>query len=147
MADIAGAIAAIRSRLESAWATTPVGWPNEARPNVTDGSGLPAPWVYAEVVWSTAGIRGVGVPGSRVVIDDGLIMLTVFVPADEGTATAFTYAGQLGEIFRTAQFYDGEPGTAVRCQTPRVSGGDAGSDDGMWFAVTVTIPFEFWHLA
>lgn len=148
MADNAGAVAAIRSRLESAWAArTPIAWPNEKRPKVTDAQGKPAPWVYAEVSWTDAGIRGVGVPGRHVTIDDGLIMLTVYVPDGEGTDAALTLAGQLGEIFRTSRFYDGEPGCCVRCWTPRISGGDAGSDDGMWFAVTATIPFEFWHLA
>lgn len=125
----------------------PIGWPNEARPDVIDVNGNPAPWAYAEVMSTGADIRGVGVPGDHVVVEDGIIMLTVFVPDGEGTATAFGLAGQLGEIFRVQQFYDAEPGVCIRTWTPRISGGDSGSDDGMWFAVSVSIPFQFWRRA
>lgn len=124
----------------------PIGWPNEGRPDIS-GNGKPAPWAYAEVVGSGAEIRGVGVPGDHVVVEDGLIMITVYVPAGEGAAGGFETAGQLGEIFRVKQFYDAEPGVCIRTWTPRISGGDSGSDDGMWFAVTVTIPFQFWRRA
>lgn len=148
MANFAGAVAAIRSRLAGLRPVElPIGWPNEGRPDVIDVGGNPAPWAYAEVVGTGAEIRGVGVPGDHVVVEDGLIMLTVFVPDGEGTGAAYALAGQLGEIFRVQQFYDAEPGVCIRSWTPRISGGDAGSDDGMWFAVTVTIPFQFWRRA
>lgn len=148
MADFAGAVAAISARLETMKpAGLPIAWPNQPRPEVVDGNGLPIAWAYAEVTGTTSRIHGVGVPGDHVVVDDGLIIATVFVPDGGGTAQAFTLAGQIGEIFRVKQFYDAEPGVCVRTWTPRISGGDAGSDDGMWFAVAVTIPFEFWRRA
>jgi hypothetical protein len=148
MADFAGAVAAIRSLLSAGRPVEmPIVWPNERRPDITDADGKPAPWAYAEVASTQANIRGVGVPGDHVVIEDGLIILTVFVPDGEGDAIGFSLAGTLGEIFRVKQFYDSEPGTCVRSWTPSIGGGDAGSDDGMWFSVTVTIPFEFWRRA
>ncbi|KFC73198.1 hypothetical protein FG93_01942 [Bosea sp. LC85] len=148
MADFAGAVAAIRLRLEGVWNNaTPIAWPNEKRPIVTDADGKPAAWVYAEVTGTDSGIRGVGKPGAHVIIDDGLIELTAFVPADTGTAEAFTNATALGEIFRTKQFYDADPGACIRTWSPRVGGADASADSGMWVGVTVTIPFEFWRIA
>ena len=148
MANFAGAVAAIRSRVAAMRPVElPIGWPNEARPDVIDANGNPAPWAYAEVSSTGAEIRGVGVPGDHVVVEEGVIMMTVFVPDGEGTATAYGLAGQLGEIFRVQQFYDAEPGVCIRTWTPRISGGDSGSDDGMWFAVSVSIPFQFWRRA
>lgn len=148
MADFAGAKAAIRERLETAWASrTPLAWPNSAKPDPVDGQGRPIPWAYVEITGTDAGIHGVGEPGNHVVIDDGLITATVFGPADEGDDVATSLAVEIGEIFRVKQFYDAEPGTCVRTWTPRMTGGDSGSDDGMWFGVSVIIPFQFWHRA
>lgn len=148
MADFAGAAAAIEARLESSKpAGLLVAWPNRKRPKATDEQGLPIAWAYAEVVGTGAEIRGIGVPGDHVVVEDGLIMVTVYVPAGEGTALGFALAGQIGEIFRAKEFFQDGPGVCVRSWTPRISGGGAGDDNGMWFAVVVTIPFEFWRRA
>lgn len=148
MADFAGAAAAIESRLEAQKpAGLPIAWPNRPRPDVVDGGGKPVPWAYAEVIGTGAEIRGVGIPGDHVVVEDGLIMITVYVPDGEGTAPGFALAGQIGEIFRVKEFFQDGPGVCVRSWTPRISGGGAGDDNGMWFAVVVTIPFEFWRRA
>lgn len=148
MADFAGAVDAILTRLEANKPPgLPIALPNRAKPETVDADGNPVAWAYAEVLGTTAGIRGVGVPGDHVVVDDGLIMVTVFVPDGEGAGPGFALAGQIGEIFRAREFYEPSPGVCVRSWTPRITGGGAGDDNGMWFAVTVTIPFEFWRRA
>ena len=71
MADIAGALAAIEERFDAAWTATPKGFENGAAPVVIDAEGITLPWVYFEAYAIDADIRGVGRPGSNVVIDDG----------------------------------------------------------------------------
>jgi hypothetical protein len=146
MPDYAGAVAAIKARVAANWTTTPVGWGNDANePTKFDGSGDPSAWVYGEVINTSSDIEGVGKPGSQTWRYDGLIYLHVFVPVSSGTVTAFQYAVSLGEIFRGALFYDNGVGDFVRSWSPRVDGGDSGSDDGLWWRVTATIPFQYWH--
>ena len=148
MADFAGAAAAIRTLIE---AGKPDGldlaWPNEASP-LDDSSILQSPaWAMVEVVGTDAGIRGIGKPGEHVVVEDGLVFATVFVQSGMGVTAAFQLAGQLGEILRVKEFYAEGPGVCVRTWTPRISAGGSRSEDGAWFGVSVTIPFEFWRRA
>ncbi len=150
MADWAGACAAIEQRLSANWSTTPIGLENGAEPAMQDGSGLLTPWAFCEIESDDANIRGIGKPGSHVVVEDGAIVITVFVPLGTDRSTARTYAGQIGEIFRVKEFYNSEPGCCVRTWTPRVGRGEetvSENPKGKWWAVPVTIPFEFIHLA
>jgi hypothetical protein len=147
MADFAGAVAAIKARLEANWATTPIGYPNGDPAATRDASGNPQAWVLAEIVGAANTIHAAGKAGSVVYVQDGLIHAHVFVPKGSGDATARTHAVALGEIFRGKLFYDDvTPGHYVRSWAPRIDGGGDGSDDGLWFRVTATIPFEYWHL-
>lgn len=148
---LAGALAAIETRLAGSWTTTPITYPNTPPPDpwppVRDSSNTLAPWVYAEIDCDNAEIRAFGTPQNQTIIDEGVIRLTVFVPKDEGRADARAYCVTLGEIFRQKQFYDSEAGVCVRSLTPRIDGGIAVSDDGNWFTMTVSIDFEFYHRA
>src|SRR4051794_25181820 len=100
MASFAGAVAAIRARLTAMRPVElPIAYPNEADPDFTNANGELAPWLFAEVSGAGSNIRGVGVPGDHVVVDDGLIILHVMVPTGTGSADAFAIAGDLGEIF------------------------------------------------
>ena len=146
MADFAGAVAAIKARLAANWATTPIAYVNEGEPVTRNAAtGAPEPWVLAEIVGTASTIHGTGRPGDRVWLYDGLIHAHVFVPKGSGAATALAHAVALGDIFRNAQFYADTPGHAVRCWAPRIDGGGDGDDDGLWFRVTMTCPFEYWH--
>lgn len=148
MASHEEALAAIRSRLMALRPVDlPVGWPNEVKPATTDSSGNPIPWAYAEVAWTSSTIVGVGVPGDQVWVDDGLIIATVYMPDGEGDSIPTRIAKEIGSGFRVKQFYDAEPGVCIRSWAPRLGDGGRGSDNGMWFAVSVTIPFEFWYRA
>lgn len=114
-----------------------------------DDGGVPqtAAWALIEVLGTDAQIRGVGLPGSHVVVEDGIVLASVFVQSGTGTAEAFRLAGLVGEVLRVKEFYATEPGVCVRTWTPRISAGGARSENGAWFGVTVTVPFEFWRRA
>lgn len=149
MADYAGAKAAIEARLSANWTTTRI-----AVVNVTPDDPWPpkdvndqlVPYALIEVVNTASDIVGFGTPGSQTWRYLGLIHCHVFVPVNSGTDLATQYAVAIGELFRAKQLYDAvSPGCFVRSWSPRVDGGGDGSDDGVWFRVTATIPFEYWH--
>lgn len=140
MADYAGALAAIRSRLEANWTATPITFQNE---NQDPPSG--DAWINLEVVGTGSGIMTTGKAGDRAWAYDGLIHAHVFVPFGWGAAPAFEHAVALGEIFRAAKFYDETAGHCVRTLSPMVDGGGSGDDDGNWFRVTMSIEFTYWH--
>ncbi len=146
MADYAGAVAAITARLKEQWGDrTPIGVLNEARPDLVDDNGDPVPaWLFLEVVGAGSDIVGAGRPGDHRWVYDGLIQIHVFVPVGGGSAEAFRLATDAGEIFRAAEFYR-QDDCCVRSWSPRLDGGDGGSEDGMWWRVTATIPFEYLH--
>ena len=141
MADFAGAVAAMRARFESAWTATPVAFQNEP----FDKPNPPSPWVYFEVLGNQSEIRGAGTPGDNIWLDEGHILIHVFVPVNSGDAQARAHAVAAGEIFRAAGFYNDGQGSIVRTAAPRVDGGGTASDDGNWFRMTCVIPFEYYH--
>lgn len=162
-ADYAGAIAAIKQRFVDNWLTggqpiTPYGFVNEKSPVKLDQStGDPVVWVLFEIVSNGSVILGKGTPGNHVAVYDGLIKGHVFGPTLDGMGETDSGALQralaIGEIFRNALFYNGvTAGCYVRSGfdlngPPRIDEGDVTSNDGEWFAVTATIPFEYWHRA
>lgn len=151
MPDIAGAMAAIEQRLADNWTTTRIAYanttPDQPWPPVDETTGNTTPWVLVEVVNTTSGDgpRACGEPGNQFWLYIGLINVHVFVPLNFGIAIPRSYASQIGDIFRNAAFYNDTPGYQVRTISPRIDGGDSGSDDGTWFRVTATIPFEYYH--
>lgn len=149
MADYAGAKAAIEALLTANWTTTRIAIVNKTPDDPwppKDVDGKLAPYVLIEVVNTASDIVACGVPGSQTWLYLGLIHVHVFVPVDTGTDLATQYAVATGELFRAKQLYaDVSPGCYVRSWSPRVDGGGDGSDDGVWFRVTATIPFQYWH--
>ncbi len=157
-ADYAGACAAIRQRFEDNWQSggsliTPVDYVNEPGAPAVDGSGSPLPWVYFEIIHNGSYIVASGTPGQQTVVYEGFIKGHCFNPIYTGVADGLAKAVAIGEIFRNRVFYDTvTAGSYVRSGyakngQPRIDEGDASSDDGQWFAVTATIPFEFWTRA
>jgi hypothetical protein len=160
MADYAGACAAIRTRFEANWLSgesliTPIAFVNDTQGRgmpAQDAAGNPVPWVFFEIVHNGSYIVGSGTPGQQTVVYDGVIKGHVFVQVGTGVADGLAKAVAIGEIFRNKVFYDTvTPGCYVRSGfekngQPRIDEGDATSEDGQWFAVTATIPFQYWHL-
>lgn len=150
MPDYAGAVEAIEAKLAAEWTTTPLVFENDEAPATSDGNGNLLPWAVCEVLSTDSGIRGAGKPGSHVTVDEGLVQVTVFVPSGTGRALARQHATAIGELLRTKEFYNTVPGACVRTWTPEISPGNPASSEnpsGNWWAVTVTVPFEFIHLA
>lgn len=144
MASYAGAVAAIRSRLEENWTTTWIAFQNEGQdPPPDPDTGAPVPWIFLEVLGNTSEIRTFGLPGSHEWLYEGHIVVHVFVPVNSGIELANQYASEVGEIFRAKEFYNAEPGSAVRSWAPRTEGGETSDDEGNWFELTMTCPFEF----
>jgi hypothetical protein len=144
MADYAGAVAAIRARLVANWTTTPIAFQNENFDPPTDpNDGASLPWVFLEVLGNTSEVRTFGLPGSHEWLYLGHILVHVFVPVNSGVESAQQYASEIGEIFRAKEFCNGDPGSAVRSWSPRTDGGETSDDEGNWFRVTMTCPFEF----
>jgi hypothetical protein len=150
MADYAGAVAAIKARFVEFWKTgddpkTPISFQNEAFADQT------GPWVYFEVIGNGSTLRGVGTPGSHVWLYRGLISIHIFVPDGSGPEVAHTLAVTAGEIFRAKQFYNDALGCCVRTgigpdgEGPRTDGGASDADNGNWWRVTCTVPFEFYY--
>jgi len=148
MADYAGAVAAIRSRLETNWLTTRISFQNEtpAQPwPPVDGDSVLQPWVHLEVAGLGSRLWTFGTVGQRGWRYDGMIYVHVFVPVGSGLAQAQQYAVTIGELFRAAKFYDDGLGSYVRTLNPQVDGGATSDDDGNWFRVTLAVDFTYWH--
>jgi hypothetical protein len=149
MGDFAGAKAAIRQRLVAGWTTTRITFQNEKpeKPWPPVGADeFPTGWVNLEIATLPSSIEGAGMPGRQVWRNPGFIYVHVFVPTGSGDAEATAHAVAIGEIFRGAVFYQDGSGSYVRCWAPRVDGGGSGDDNGNWFRVTASIPFEYWHV-
>ncbi len=149
MADYAGAVAAIKAKFVAEWVTggsptTPVVFQNAAN-EYDPSTNTQQPWVYFEIIGSSSGLRGVGTPGSQTWLYRGFIAAHVFVPINSGFELAQTYAVAIGEIFRAKGFYNDGNGAIVRTWSPRTDGGESDADDGNWWRVTCTIPFEFFY--
>jgi hypothetical protein len=147
MADYAGAVAAMRSRFEGAWSETPIAYQNEDTPSSpwppVDNDSKPTPWVYFEVVTSETNLRGAGLPGDNVWLTTGFIFIHVFTPLGFGLPESLRLAGQAAEIFRAATFYRDGAGSKVLCLAPNIDGGASDADNGNWFRVTCSVPFQF----
>jgi len=151
MSSFAGAVALIQQRLRDNWTLTDIAFQNEGEPRTADDYGVPIPWVYCEVINTDSSVRGGGSdPTILSWLYMGLIHMHVFVPVGSGDAVAQDYAFQLGEIFRNGRFYEPDESPAsplcqIRTWAPRVDGGDTASDDGKWWQVTCTVPYEYFY--
>jgi hypothetical protein len=153
-ADYAGARDAIRSRFETQWASrTPVAFVNERPVATFDGVNEPVSWVLFEIVNAGTHVETIGAAGNNAIVYSGMIKAHVFAPIALGTTDAYGLALAASEIFRNARFYDAVTAgcfvwSGYRMDgQPRVDEGEAASTDGQWFAVTGTVPFEYWHRA
>lgn len=149
MASYAGAVAAIKQRMIDNWKTgddpkTPIVLQNAAS-EYDPGSNASQPWVYFEVITDFSEIIGAGTPGSQSWLYHGHIFGHVLVPINTGTELADQYAVDIGEIFRAEGFYNDGQGSILRTWSPWTDGGGSDADDGNWWRVTCTIPFEFYY--
>lgn len=147
MADYAGAVAAMRAHYEANFAGVPTQFQNEDPPQKPWPPAPKVPWCYFEVMQTQSDIRGAGLPGNQTWLTVGHIRIHVFAPKGYGFGDHLALAQSAGEIFRSKTLYQSSPGAKVLCMAPSVQGGDSTSDDGNWFGITVSIPFEFYFIA
>jgi hypothetical protein len=152
MPDYAGAKVAVGARLAANWSTTPIVLPNRSKPDgwnqqwpPVDADALLLPWAHLEIVGAGSEIAGTGTRGNHLWHYFFDILVHVFAPVGEGQGRADTYANQIGEIFRAAEFYNDTPGYCVRTLAPAVDDGSKGDDDGNWWRVTMSVPATYWH--
>lgn len=147
MADYAGAVAALRAAFEASAITAPRIYQNEDPPQKPWPPAVPVPWIYLEVIQSSSELRGAGLPGNQTWLTLGHVLIHVFAPKGYALPAHLALAGQAGELYRSKTFYNTDPGAKLTCYAPAIQGGDSASDDGNYFGVTVSIPFEFFFLA
>lgn len=144
MADWPGAVAAMRDFYSQSFAAAPTEYQNEAPPQEPwPPSG---PWIYFEAIQADSKLRGVGQPGNNVWLTVGNLFLHVYAPKGYGLGQHLALANAAGEIFRAKTLYNTDPGARLTFYAPSVRGGDRASDDGNWFGITVSIPFEFYFI-
>ncbi|SHJ70171.1 hypothetical protein SAMN05444159_1266 [Bradyrhizobium lablabi] len=162
MPDYAGAVAAIKARLVSQWvdgSSNPLTLivyvnkqPDPPFPPIDPNTGNPAPFLVCEVAGTKSDPYTFGNSGNRFFVYDGLILLHVLVPIDEGDARAQQLAVNAGEIFRAATFYVDPNGSYIRTMAPNPpDGGSAANIEGVQagntFRVTTSIPWKYFHRA
>jgi hypothetical protein len=162
MPDYPGAVSAIKARFIAQWVDgsnnplTAIAYVNKQPeppfPPVDPATGNPAPVVIFEVIGTSSSPYSFGNLGNRFFVYDGLIILHVLVPIDEGDARAQVLAVNAGEIFRAATFYQDANGSYVRTLAPNPPDGGGKADIeglqiGPSFRTTVTIPFQYFHRA
>lgn len=133
---------AIRARLEAAWTDCVLTYQNGGvfrpdDPSNRDGYSPAAEdtWAYVEILGAGAECTVIGSVGKRAARDDGAIFCHVYVPVGSGDDEARRLARSMGEIFRVTRFGGVETGA------PDLGGGEKGDDDGLWWRVSVSIPF------
>lgn len=162
MPDYFGAVSAIKARLVEQWVdgeNNPLTLivyvnkqPDPPFPPIDPDTQNPAPFLVCEVAGTKSDPYTFGNVGNRFFVYDGLILLHVLVPIDDGTDTAQQLAVTAGEIFRTATFYVDANGSYIRTMAPNPPDGGSAADiegvqAGNTFRVTTSIPFQFFMRA
>lgn len=118
----------IESRFNSAWGvTTPIAWQNVGFTPPTSGS-----WVRLSILNGDSNQISVG-STAGLYRNAGVISISVFTEANQGTKAGLTLADQAAAVFRGAFF-----GSGIKCRSPRIT--DLGLE-GKYYRHEVSIPF------
>lgn len=121
---------AILTRLADNWTTTPIAYANKPKPEKQDA------FIVADVRFMGESQISIGTGASgRLYRNRGWIVLSIFVPKNEGSGVAARYADELAAIFR-GQTFD-----KVVCLAPAADGGRPASEQGNHWLKTVTCEF------
>lgn len=145
MLDFIAAHDAVKARIAEQYTAIPSARVRSWQDGVTEAPDGPvAPWAAFEALGAGSGQRGVGVPGQRLNIHRGVLMLHVFTAAGEGTAQARLLARQLAALFTYKDFATDDGGT-VRTTAPRWAGAGPGDTAGKWFRVSLAVDFDLYQ--
>ncbi len=141
MSSLAPARAAIRAFIETGFTALPMVWPNERAPM----NSTPTAFVAVEVMGAGNTIKGIGQPGNRLFIHVGVIMAHIFVPFGTGSAAADSHAEALAGLLTRKDIPAPTAPSMVRTEDASSYDGELGSEDGNYWRVTVSVPFDFYH--
>lgn len=160
MPDYFGAVSAIKARLVEQWVDdggerkTLIVYvnhqPEEQFPPIDPMTGNPAPFLVCEVAGTSSAPYTFGNAGNRFFVYEGLVLLHLLVPLNEGADRAQQLAVAAGEIFRTATFYVDDNGSFIRTLAPNPPDGGSAADlegvqAGNTFRVTTSVNFQYFH--
>lgn len=132
---------AIRGKLEAAWASTPIAWPNEdfARP---EPGADQSHWVAVIMTGTLYGQESIGesVQADNRWDEEGILWLHVFSPVGAGERTQRQYCKQLADIFRGLTLLNG----SLEFGDASIASGELGDDDGAWWRISVDVSWRRW---
>ena len=131
------ALTAIRTRLSTAFPTTPTRWPGK-RFHVPNP---PALFLVFDFLGSSPVTAGLASTGSHLNREFGSFAVHVVVPDGDGDQTVQATCEQIADLFRIVNF----PAAVgkVDCDgQPRVTALPEGVMDGSWFGHSVTVDFR-----
>lgn len=125
---------AIEKRLADNWATTPIQYWSSGVPFEPPTSGG-----YITITVEEFSAQQITLGSSpQMHRYFGIITLQVFVPERQGAKTAAGYCDTLDELFRRAQFSQGNSGL-ITCRTPQ--GQMVGVSDG-WYQMNLSVEYQ-----
>jgi uncharacterized protein DUF4128 len=132
---------AIRAYIEAGFTAAPLLWPNERHSDTA----TPQSFVAVEVKGATNNIRGIGLPGSRLFIHGGVIMAHVFVPFGVGQATGDDLADAIALLLTRKDIPAPSGVQVVRTEDPSTYDGELSDEDGNYWRISVSVPFDFYY--
>lgn len=107
----------------------------------------PAHWLRVEVQGTENRVHSVGSPGNRLFLHDGIAWLHVFAPFGTGEDEAGAFADQLGTLLQRRDIPAPTVPQIVRTEDPSVNPGERDSENGNWYRISVSVPFQFFYFA
>lgn len=138
------AVSAIKDYVAANFTTWPVRWQNENFTLPVDGSGNALPYVEIEIIGGRNAIRAFSTPGNRVFVHPGLIRFYLCAPRGTGADGAVATADILAALFERKEF--GQSGGRT-VKTGDFSTWDdvASHEDGNYFVLLASVPFDFYY--
>ena len=132
--SLAAISAAVEARLAEHWRRCPIRGLNEASGNTPLDS---KPYLEIQFPVSTSEQISTGTPGRNVWRTEGAIRFVLNIRRGKGVKEGAAWVDELAALFR-GKVFDG-----VRTFAPSMPILDDRNDDGLWFALSFAVPFEF----
>lgn len=132
------ALLAALKGLAATFSDCPIFWPNEIISRPTNDAGMPEPFVWAEITGLNSEITSMGAPGQNWLKDDGFVRLHIMVPFGAALETPYAIADTLAGLFRIASPIDG-----LQTFAPTKPEPGAESDDGLYYGVSISVPYTY----
>ncbi len=124
---------AVEARAAANWDLCPIFGANQQQQPPLDGS----EFLVIQYPLATASGITIGAPGANVHREEGVIRIVIHTERGAGVAKALQWADQLAALFR-AKIFDG-----VRTFSPSPATEDETNDNGLYYAHSIAIPYQF----